>query len=312
MLRQAAVLILLPNKKGLNDMTSPNEKSPMSDTNRLWNLAADDESLDLRELLACWDKATARLQETHESLRTEVTRLTDELEVKNRELARKNRLADLGLVASHIAHEVRNGLMPLTLYTGLLKRKIDADPETTRIVDKIESGLTVLNTTVDDLLHFTADRQPNRTYVPTSQLIREICEDLAPQFQAQNVQLRLDLTEQEMMLADKDMLKRAFLNLTLNALDVMPEGGVLTITSQVNFGHMEIEFADSGCGISHADVRRIFDPFYSTKSTGTGLGLAIVQRVVEVHEGQVSAMNCPDFGAAFTLMFPMKASKAAA
>ncbi len=293
-------------------MTSPNEDPMMSSNNRLWNLSADDESIDLRELLSCWDKATARLQETHESLRKEVTRLTDELEVKNRELARKNRLADLGLVASHIAHEVRNGLMPLTLYTGLLKRKIDEDPDTKRIVDKIESGLTVLNTTVDDLLHFTADRQPNQAYVPTSKMIQEICEDLAPQFQAQNVQLRLDLTEQEMLLADKDMLKRAFLNLILNALDVMPDGGILTVTSQVNFGHLEIEFADTGCGITNTDVRRIFDPFYSTKSTGTGLGLAIVQRVVEVHQGQVSAMNCPDFGAAFTLMFPMKSLKAAA
>ncbi|GAA4424827.1 sensor histidine kinase [Bremerella cremea] len=293
-------------------MTSPQEQPQMPETNRLFNMSPDDESIDLRDLLQCWDKATARLQETHESLRKEVTRLTDELEVKNRELARKNRLADLGLVASHIAHEVRNGLMPLTLYTGLLKRKIGTDPETNRIVDKIESGLTVLNTTVDDLLHFTADRQPNQTYVPTSKMILEICEDLAPQFQAQNVQLRLDLTEQEMLLADKDMLKRAFLNLTLNALDVMPNGGILTITSQVNFGHLEVEFADTGCGIAAGDVRRIFDPFFSTKSTGTGLGLAIVQRVMEVHQGQVSAINCPDFGAAFMLMFPMKAAKAAA
>ncbi|MBI1247353.1 sensor histidine kinase [bacterium] len=291
-------------------MNDSHEQPSLPPTNRL-GLPAD-ESIDLRDLLQCWDKATARLQETHESLRKEVTRLTDELEVKNRELARKNRLADLGLVASHIAHEVRNGLMPLTLYTGLLKRKIGDDAETRRIVDKIESGLTVLNTTVDDLLHFTADRQPNRTYVPTSAMIREICEDLAPQFQAQNVQIRLDLTDREMLLADKDMLKRAFLNLILNALDVMPNGGVMTITSQVNFGYLEIEFADSGCGISSDDARRIFDPFFSTKSTGTGLGLAIVQRVLEVHQGQVTAMNCPDFGAAFMLMFPTQAMKAAA
>lgn len=288
------------------------DKQPSFDSSRPWPLPTGDEQFDLQELLQYWDKATSRLQETHESLRKEVTRLTDELEVKNRELARKNRLADLGLIASHIAHEVRNGLMPLTLYTGMLRRKLTDDTESTRIVGKIESGLTVLNTTVDDLLHFTADRQPNHSYVATSELIRDVCEDLAPQLQAQDVQLRLDLTENDMLLADKDMLKRAFLNLTLNALDVMPKGGILTITSQVNFGHLEVEFADTGCGISSNDVRRIFDPFFTTKSTGTGLGLAIVQRVVEVHQGQVSAMNCPDFGAAFTLMFPIKVKKAAA
>lgn len=293
-------------------MKESTDKFISPEKDRGWNLPADGETIDLRNLLQCWDNATARLQETHESLRKEVARLTDELEVKNRELARKNRLADLGLVASHIAHEVRNGLMPLTLYTGLLKRRLGPDGDSLKIIDKIESGLTVLNTTVDDLLHFTADRQPSRTLVPTSQLIRDVCEDLAPQLRAQGVELRLDLTGQDELLADRDMLKRAFLNLTLNALDVMPRGGVLTITSQINLGHLEIEFADTGCGISANDVRRIFDPFFSTKSTGTGLGLAIVQRVVEVHEGQVSAMNCPDFGAAFMLMFPQKAKKESA
>lgn len=283
--------------------TSPRQPTP-SASQEGWELPPSSDALDLRNLLQCWDKATARLQETHESLRREVTRLTDELEVKNRELARKNRLADLGLVASHIAHEVRNGLMPLTLYTGLLKRRLGHDGDSMRIVEKVEAGLTVLNTTVDDLLHFTADRTPTRAPVATSQLIREICEDLAPQLTAQEVQLRLDLTHDDQLLADRDMLKRAFLNLALNALDVMPRGGALTITSQVNWGHLEIEFADTGCGLSATDVRRIFDPFFTTKSTGTGLGLAIVQRVAEVHGAQVSAMNCPDFGAAFTLMFP--------
>jgi len=264
--------------------------------------------IEMQELLSCWDKATARLQETHESLRTEVTRLTDELEVKNRELARKNRLADLGLVASHIAHEVRNGLMPLTLYSGLLKRNLESDPSSMTILGKLESGLKVLNTTVDDLLHFTADRKPERATTSTSTLIREVCEDIAPQLSAQQVEVRLDLAGEDQLSADANMLKRAFLNLVLNALDVMPSGGILTITSHVNFGHLEIEFADTGCGLSSEQLTRVFDPFYSTKSTGTGLGLAIVQRVVEVHGGQVAAMNCPDFGAAFTLIFP-QASK---
>jgi len=264
-------------------------------------------NMEMHELLSCWDKATARLQETHESLRKEVTRLTDELEVKNRELARKNRLADLGLVASHIAHEVRNGLMPLTLYSGMLKRNLESDATSCSIVSKLESGLKVLNTTVDDLLHFTADRKPELAPVSTTQLIHEVCEDVAPQLAAQDVQVRLDLGGEGRLQADGHMLKRAFLNLVLNALDVMPNGGVLTVTSQLNFGYLEIEFADTGCGLKTEQLGRIFDPFYSTKSTGTGLGLSIVQRVVEVHGGQVAAMNCPDFGAAFTMMFPHEA-----
>ena len=91
-------------------------------------------------MLAAWNTATVRLQETHEALRTEVRRLTDELEVKNRELARKNRLADLGQMASHIAHEVRNNLVPVTLYLSLLRRRRKDDSGSLDILEKLEPG----------------------------------------------------------------------------------------------------------------------------------------------------------------------------
>ena len=83
-----------------------------------------DRRAELEQVLAAWHGATLRLEQTHEALRTEVCRLTDELEVKNRELARKNRLADLGQMASHVAHEVRNNLVPVSLYLSLLRRRL--------------------------------------------------------------------------------------------------------------------------------------------------------------------------------------------
>src|SRR5919106_3007737 len=86
-----------------------------------------DASAHLSVILEAWQTATTRLQQTHESLRAEVRRLTDELEIKNRELARKNRLADLGQIASHVAHEVRNNLVPVTLYMSLLRRRVSED-----------------------------------------------------------------------------------------------------------------------------------------------------------------------------------------
>src|SRR6476661_8564505 len=82
---------------------------------------------DLSRILHAWQAATVRLEQTHESLRSEVRRLTEELEQKNRELARKNRLADLGQMAAHIAHEVRNTLVPMKLYLSLLRRRVDFD-----------------------------------------------------------------------------------------------------------------------------------------------------------------------------------------
>ena len=91
---------------------------------------------DLETILEAWQEATMRLQSTHESLRYEVSRLTDELEVKNRELARKNRLADLGQMASHVAHEVRNSLVPMTLYLSLLRRRL---VDTPRQISRLEA-----------------------------------------------------------------------------------------------------------------------------------------------------------------------------
>src|SRR5271156_6001446 len=94
-----------------------------------------DKSADLETVLAAWHGATIRLEQTHETLRNEVHRLSNELEVKNRELARKNRLADLGQMASHIAHEVRNSLVPVTLYLSLLRRRLTADNSSRELVD---------------------------------------------------------------------------------------------------------------------------------------------------------------------------------
>src|SRR3972149_2663121 len=149
---------------------------------------------DLETILAAWNEATLRLEQTHKALREEVKRLTDELEIKNRELARKNRLADLGQMASHVAHEVRNNLVPVTLYLSMLRRRIADDPEGIEIMDKITAGFTALDVTVYDLLHFTAERDPRLQSLQLRQLIEEVCFSLAPQFEAQGIKVVLDIS----------------------------------------------------------------------------------------------------------------------
>ncbi len=263
-----------------------------------------DATADLETVLAAWHDATVRLEHTHEALRSEVRRLTDELEIKNRELARKNRLADLGQIASHVAHEVRNSLVPVTLYLSLLRRRISDDSGAVDIVNKISSGFTALDAMVNDLLHFTAERGPQREVVEVRDLVEDICQSLAPQLEAQGIQTEIDVPVAAGVLADRDMLRRAVLNLTLNAVDAMPDGGRLVISGVECPKAFELEVADSGDGLSDEVRRRAFEPFFTTKSSGTGLGLAIVDHIVRLHGGSVLAQNCPDGGAAFTLQFP--------
>src|SRR5512146_3101905 len=129
-----------------------------------------DQTADLQTVLAAWHTATIRLEQTHEALREEVSHLTAELEIKNRELARKNRLADLGQMASHIAHEVRNSLVPVTLYLSLLRRQLSNDRGSLEGLDKTAAGFTALDATVNDLLHFTSDRDPHLETFPLRKL----------------------------------------------------------------------------------------------------------------------------------------------
>jgi signal transduction histidine kinase len=268
--------------------------------------------VDLETVLAAWHTATLRLERTHETLCGEVARLTKELEIKNRELARKNRLADLGQMASHVAHEVRNTLVPVSLYMSLLRRRLSDDSGSQTILAKIEAGFTALDATVNDLLSFTAHRQPHWQSFLVGDLVNEVCQSLEPQLEAQMIDVDIDVPPNTLLSADREMIRRAVLNLVLNAIDAMPGGGTLVITSYDNARGFELEVADSGPGLSDETKRRAFEPFYSTKQNGTGLGLAIVYHVAEAHGGTVTAMNCPEGGAAFTIKLPRRSMRAAA
>jgi signal transduction histidine kinase len=274
--------------------------------------AATGQSVDLQELLSAWNTATLRLERTHETLCGEVARLNQELEFKNRELARKNRLADLGQMAAHVAHEVRNNLVPVSLYMSLLRRRLSDDSGSQDILAKIEAGFHALDTTVNDLLNFTAHRNPQWQTFLVGDLVEEICQSLEPQLEAQRIDLDVDVPPNTLLTADREMFRRAVLNLVLNSIDAMPEGGELVITSYDGAKGFELEVADSGPGLSDEQKRRAFEPFYSTKEKGTGLGLAIVYHVAEAHGGTVTAMNCPEGGAAFTIRIPRRTLRAAA
>lgn len=272
------------------------------------NTEGNDEALardtELETLLEAWNTATLRLEQTHAALHAEVARLSDELEHKNRELARKNRLADLGQMASHVAHEVKNNLVPVTLNLSLLRRRLAGDVAALETLSQVEAGFQSLDSTVNDLLSFTAHRQPQWNSFLVGTLVEEVVDSLGPQLEAQAVDVDVDVPPNSILTGDREMIRRALLNLALNALDAMPDGGELVVTSYDGPAAFEIEVADSGSGVSEQHRRRVFEPFYSTKDTGTGLGLAIVEHVAQAHGGTVCVANCPEGGAAFTLRFP--------
>ena len=284
-------------------------QEPDADTEELMQLGQD---ASLEAVLTAWNDATLRLQKTHEVLQGEVRRLTNELEEKSRELEQQNRLADLGRMASHVAHEVRNSLVPVNLYMSLLSRRLSEDSGSREILAKVETGFNALNTTVNDLPNFTSHREPQWNSFLIRELVNEVCESIGPQLDAQSIRVVTDVAPTTQVHADREMLRRAVLNLTLNALDVMQDGGELVITSFDSPSGFDLEIADSGPGLQREQMLRIFDPFYTTKSHGTGLGLAIVHRIAEAHGGRVVASNCAEGGAAFTIQLPRRRDLGAA
>jgi signal transduction histidine kinase len=200
----------------------------------------------------------------------------------------------------------------VNLYLSLLKRRLSDDAGSLDVLAKVEAGFFALDATVNDLLSFTAHREPQwRTFI-VQDLVDEVVESLAPQMEAQGIEVSLDVPPHTVVTADRDMLRRAILNLALNAIDAMPTGGELVVTSYDGRGGLELEIADSGPGLPQADLARVFDPFFTTKPSGTGLGLSIVHRIVEAHGGRITAMNCPEGGAAFTIELPPRRALGAA
>lgn len=263
-------------------------------------------SADLQTLLSAWETATSRLEQTHFVLQDEVRRLTEELEVKNRELSRKNRLADLGQMAAHIAHEVRNGLVPVTVYLSMLRRRNAEDAESTRIIGKMESAFTAVDSIVSDLLQFTAQQPPHRQSIGMRRFCEDILEPINAPATAQGVKIDLDVCDDVTFDVDPAMLRRALLNLTFNAIDAMPKGGRLGIRAFVEGETSHLEISDSGEGIAPPALARLFEPFFTTKSSGTGLGLAIVQRICEAHGGEISVSNASSGGAIFSIRIPIQ------
>jgi len=155
-------------------------------------------------------------------------------------------------------------------------------------------------------------RKAKLAWVDVRQVIDEVCAQFAQPLDAAQIETTIDVPRELGTLADQDLLRQAIANLVRNALEAMPRGGRLVVTSYCGERGLELEVADSGPGLCVDGLRRAFEPFYTTKGNGAGLGLAYVRRVAEAHGGDVVAMNCPEGGAAFTLRFPPPARRMAA
>ena len=279
---------------------------------------------DLAQIIRSYTEVTDKLQQSHEALNDEVARLQRELSGANAQLQRSKRLAGLGEMAAGIAHEIRNPLAAIQLYAGMLVEDLAAIYEKCDAVDvgpqletaeKIANAVSGLNAIVCDVLTFSREMKPNLVDFDAASLFDRALEMHRPALLATGTQIqRLDCEERDsdrMMRIDPNMVAAALLNLIRNAVDAMesiPAGQprVLTLDARRDEAQIVLTIRDSGPGIAEPDIDRIFNPFFTTRSTGTGLGLAIVHRIIDAHGGTIAAFN--DGGAVFEVRVPAAVS----
>lgn len=243
---------------------------------------------------------------------SELERSLSELRETQEDLARAEKLAGIGSVAAHVAHEIRNPLVSIGGFARRLKRKAnDAEYVSSRseIILKEVGRLEQILKSVAD---FTAPGKPELAPCDVNELIREVVEVQEPFLEAHRTAVE-PTYEPDLPLipADADKLKQVLLNLIKNAVQAMGSGGRLSLATRLLEGGraVEVQVRDNGPGIPPDQIEEIFSPFFTCRTDGTGLGLAVSRKIVVDHGGTLSAANNRDGGARFTILLPTREPK---
>jgi signal transduction histidine kinase len=219
------------------------------------------------------------------------------------------RLAELGTLTGGLAHELKNPLSTIQLNLQLLREDLPDDQDATgRIRNRlttVQKEASRLRDILDDFLRYAGRMELVRMPVDVAALLEEMVDFFHPQAQQQRVQLRLRPPEGPIVVPlDERLMKQALLNLMLNALQAMPQGGEIILSARREDGRVAVEVADTGPGMEPEVLGRIFQAYYSTKKGGHGLGLAISKRVVEEHGGTITALSEVGKGTQFRIELP--------
>ena len=241
--------------------------------------------------------------------------LSDITRIQNleKQANRTGRLAAMGEMAVRIAHEIRNPLGSIELFSTMLKNDLKEYEDLKALAEHISSGVKSINNIVSNLLLFIRpDQHLDLQVLDVHEALKDALFFARHLFDARDgIEVSTDLTNNALFVsADLELLKQVFLNLILNAIQAMDAGDRLNISThkavdREGFGWAEVHLVDSGCGIATADLPKIFDPFFTTRKKGTGLGLTIVHNIIKMHGGSIDISSRPKEGTRCIVTLPL-------
>jgi len=236
--------------------------------------------------------------------------MSTSLKEQMRRMHRADQMAIVGQLAAGFAHEVKNPMAGIKVAMNVLSSESSISLEDREVLLQVIREVERLEGLMKDFLNFA---KPQKPLFESVDLNRVLNTTLAFYLKSrptgaggqEKIRIVKELGEVPPALADVSMMQQIFLNLFLNAIDAMPEGGTLGIRSGLDGdGMLRVEISDTGKGIRKDLVEKIFEPFFTTKPKGTGLGLAITRQLVEQHDGTIDASSRPEGGTVFTIRMP--------
>lgn len=230
-----------------------------------------------------------------------------EIQSLKREIERSERLASLGRLAAGIAHEIRNPLSSIKGFATYFRERYKDVPDDQKTADIMVQEVERLNRVISQLLEFARPLTMEKKPTSLKTLIQHSLKVVASQAREKGITIETEFSEDAKDVSiDPDRINQVLLNLHLNAVEAMENGGLLTVKvdSHEESGHIRVTVADSGAGIDSKDLNRIFDPYFTTKQSGTGLGLAIVHKIIESHGGEVKVESEVGKGTTVSILLP--------
>lgn len=247
------------------------------------------------------------LKQFSQRMEEKLQKMMSDLRKAEAQLIRSEKLAALGQLAAGIAHEIRNPLTSINILIHSLMERLPAENSQRQDLKVIEEEIQRINEIVDQFLRFAKPASPFLEKTEALSILEELLQLLRPQMERQKILVQKDFQALPMVLLDREQMKQALLNLLLNAVQVMPSGGKLTLSGQnTEDGQwIQISIRDTGMGIPDENLDKLFDPFFSTKEGGIGLGLSITHRIIDQHHGKIEVESSPGKGTVFTVWLPI-------